>query len=144
MKRLVLGLALVVAVVVGAVVVSTGSARTGGKTIHLIATSATSFGPKTQAQVKPGVSGGFTDVISGDSNGRDAGTCTFVNKQLQNCTFNIVLKDGQLAFQGVFDYSKDTQDIPLVGGSGAYDGASGHVTVKPINNTKTNLTISMR
>jgi hypothetical protein len=144
MKKLMLGLT-AAAVLIGAVVVSTGSARTGGKTINLVATSATSFGPKTQAQIKPGALGGFTDVITGDSTGRDAGTCIFVNKQgLQNCTFNLLLKDGELAFQGVYDFTKRVQDIPLVGGSGAYDGATGHVTVTNVSNTKTQLKVSMR
>jgi hypothetical protein len=60
--------------------------------------------------------------------GRDMGECTLLNKadQAYYCDFVVLLPEGDVAVQGRLAYSfEETSFLPVTGGTGAYEGASG-------------------
>ena len=78
--------------------------------------------------------------------GYDSGVCTMTRvpdpsattgarkgpQTLENCNVTAMLKNGSLVAQGVIPYSSQNPEpstLAIIGGTGAYDGASGTVRV---------------
>jgi allene oxide cyclase-like protein len=62
-------------------------------------------------------------------------TCQVVERPRRNretalCTGSVILADGQISFQGAIVGDPDTVTLSIVGGTGAYNGASGTLTDK--------------
>jgi hypothetical protein len=69
---------------------------------------------------------------AGNQATREKGECTFMNKRSGQyfCTYNIRLAGGIVSVQGVLPYNPGTQGtIPVTGGTGAFEGAYGHLTL---------------
>lgn len=98
--------------------------------------------PPRMSKRRPSESPGDTAVLRGtlrDAGGARAGTvhATFVvtggrsPRTTELNTGTLALRDGLIALQGVADNTKgsDVDDFAVTGGTGAYDGASGTMTV---------------
>jgi hypothetical protein len=67
---------------------------------------------------------------TGHQIGREVGECVNLTKASRKnyCTFNIRLAGGQVSVQGVLPYVGGVGGtIPVTGGTGAYEGAYGHL-----------------
>ena len=63
---------------------------------------------------------------------REKGECVFLNKRSGQyfCTYNIHLAGGYVSVQGTLPYNPGIRaTIPITGGTGAYEGAYGHLTL---------------
>lgn len=74
-------------------------------------------------------------TFTGAKSGSLLVSCTVVkrprrNRETSNCTGTVILADGQIAFQGSIVGDPDTVTLPIVGGTGAYNGARGTLTDK--------------
>ena len=61
--------------------------------------------------------------------GRDAGVCTRVSPNEQICTVTLVLDRGRIVALGLARDGNRTYTIPIVGGTGDYETASGTLRV---------------
>jgi hypothetical protein len=99
----------------------------------------------------------FADDLSREKGGSvigdDGGSCTIVrvtsaDSVTVQCVVTLRLSGGQISTQGLVDESGTGTpppfDIPITGGTGAYEGASGHVTVKELNDTDSILTFHLQ
>jgi hypothetical protein len=99
----------------------------------------------------------FADDLSREKGGSvigdDGGSCTIVrvtsaDSATVQCVVTLRLSGGQISTQGLVDESGTGTpppfDIPITGGTGAYEGASGHVTVKELNDTDSILTFHLQ
>lgn len=62
---------------------------------------------------------------------------------LTHCSWNVQLADGQLALQGLYDFNRAKNVTPLVGGSGRYQGATGHYEDTMIKDERYEVTIRL-
>lgn len=100
----------------------------------------------------------FADDLSakegGSTFGTDGGVCTVVRvtdakaySGTSQCAVTLSLRDGQIAVQGLVEFTGDDLpepfDIAVTGGTGAYRDASGFVTVEELSDTKANLTLHL-
>jgi hypothetical protein len=95
------------------------------------------------------------DHQGGTKIGTDGVVCTIVRLEPQDkptdavlqCQATISLAGGQITVQGLFTTpTAENQfpppfDLAVTGGTGAYEGASGHITVQELNETDANLTV---
>lgn len=98
----------------------------------------------------------FSENLFDDDNdrvGRLAGSCdiTLVKRKangdpkdaMMQCLATFRLSDGQITVQGINWWSDETLVLPVTGGSGAYDEASGEVTIQFVNEKKTEYDFSL-
>jgi hypothetical protein len=140
--RSMLALAAIVAAV-GAIAIqaTAGSAAPAPKSLHLVATSLKKVGFSPKGKPHQGDRFGFGDKLSGDDTGFDRGVCTFVGgKGL--CNIQAQLSKGTLSLQGFLPQRVTNLQIPILGGTGAYDGASGTAVVTQVNKSTTDISIT--
>src|SRR3954451_22789327 len=140
-----LGLALVVGVVAiatVAILASSGSAQAPSSSLHLVAKSQTRVGFFPKHRPHQGDRFGFGDTLSGDDTGVDRGVCTVIGKQ-SLCTIQAQLSKGSISLQGFVTERSHNLQIPVTGGTGAYNGARGTAVVNDVNNSTTNITITL-
>jgi hypothetical protein len=73
----------------------------------------------------------FSGDVSGARKGRLVGACEVADQGEPTCHATYTIDGGQVTVAGVPDFSQqaETFRLPVTGGSGAYEGASGQVTV---------------
>jgi hypothetical protein len=72
--------------------------------------------------------------------GRDEGTCFRTNPGMAwECTWTNLLADGSITVQGPFLDSLEDTELAITGGTGAYAGATGTMTLHSRNETGTEL-----
>jgi len=90
------------------------------------------------------------DKKGGTKLGTDGGVCTIVRVEptsaVAQCAATLSLGGGQIAVQGLvtFPLAEETPpkfDLPITGGTGDFEGASGHITVEELNDTDANITV---
>jgi len=93
----------------------------------------------------------FSSVLSGARRGTDGGVCTVVNvidgpglTGVYHCTVTAQFADGQITGQALVLSTAGANparfNIAVTGGTGAYEGASGHVAVETLGPGRANLT----
>jgi hypothetical protein len=93
------------------------------------------------------------DHEGGTKVGIDGAVCTVVRldplsgptEAVLQCQATISLADGQITVQGLFTTPlsgvAEPFDLAVTGGTGAYEGAEGHLTVEELSDTDANLTV---
>jgi hypothetical protein len=140
--RSMLALAAIVAAV-GAIAIqaTAGSAAPAPKSLHLVATSLKKVGFFPKGKPHQGDRFGFGDRLSGDDTGFDRGICTIIGgKSL--CDVQAQLSKGTLSVQGFFPDKATNLPIAILGGTGAYDGASGTAVITNVNKSTTDINIT--
>jgi len=140
--RSVLALA-AIAAAVGAIAIqaTAGSAAPASKSLHLVATSLKKVGFFPKGKPHQGDRFGFGDTLSGEDTGFDRGVCTIVGgKSL--CDVEAKLSKGTLSLQGFVPDKANNLPIAILGGTGAYDGASGTAVVTNVNKSTTDIHIT--
>jgi hypothetical protein len=85
----------------------------------------------------------FSGDVSGERKGRLAGACEVADKGEPTCHATYTFDDGQITVAGVPDFSQDAEtfQLPVTGGSEAYEGASGQVSVRENGNAEHKMTL---
>ena len=124
-----------------------GEAQTSGTELHLIATSqkSASFFPKHHRHAVPGDRLGFGDKVAGDDTGITRAVCTIVGGSGGGlpCTVWVKLSKGTLALQGMLPEKSNNAPIAVLGGTGAYNGASGTAYATDLGSSKTRIVIDL-
>jgi hypothetical protein len=125
-----------------AIQATTGSAAPTKKTLHLTATSLKKVGFFPKSKPRQGDRFGFGDSVSGDDTGFDRGVCTIIGgKSL--CNVQVQLAKGTLSLQAFLPQGKTTNlPIPILGGTGDYDGATGTAVVTQVSKNTTDISIT--
>ena len=132
-----------IAAAVGAIAIqaTAGSAAPAPKTLHLVATSLNKVGFFPKGKPHNGDRFGFGDRITGDDTGFDRGVCTFVGgKSL--CNVQAQLSKGSLSLQGILPQKLNNSPIPILGGTGDYDGVGGTAVVTKVTKNSTDIKIT--
>jgi hypothetical protein len=80
------------------------------------------------------------DAENATTVGRDEGTCFRSNPGMAwECTWTNLLSDGSITVQGPFLDSLEDTELAITGGTGAYAGATGTMTLHSRNETGTEL-----
>jgi hypothetical protein len=84
----------------------------------------------------------------GESIGHDGGTCTVTSLEEGpdgefQCVATLWFDEGQITVQGLVQFSDEEFEIAITGGTGAYEGAAGHLTIVPRTERRARLTISL-
>jgi hypothetical protein len=98
---------------------------------------------RSEEDVSAGDSFVFSGDVSGEWNGRLAGACEVADKGEPTCHATYTFDDGQITVAGVPDFSQDAEtfQLPVTGGSEAYEGASGQVGVRANGNAEHKMTL---
>ena len=140
--RSMLGL-VAIAAAIGAIAIqaTAGSAAPAPKSLHLTATSLKKVGFFPKSKPRQGDRFGFGDKLSGDDTGFDRGICTIIgHKSL--CNVQAQLSKGTLSLQGFVPQKATNLPIPITGGTGDYDGASGTAVITNVNKSTTDINIT--
>ncbi len=120
-----------------------GSAAPAPKTLHLVATSQKKAGFFPKGKPHNGDRFGFGDRLTGDDTGFDRGVCTIIGgKSL--CNVQAQLSKGTLSLQGFATEKATNLPIPILGGTGDYDGASGTALITDVNKRTTDINITLK
>ncbi len=150
MKRIPIGLAALV-VVCGAVALpSFAGNRERGRTIDLTGVMTSD---RVVVDVKPaGYSAGDIGYVvgklseKGKPTGRYHGVCFTIANNSSQCSFTVGLPDGQLVLQASYGPGFNTGSTalePVVGGTGAYEGARGVVHDTEVDNTHLRIRVEL-
>ena len=140
-----LSLALLVgaaAIATVAILATSGSAQSPPSTLHLVEKSQNKVGFFPRHRPHQGDRFGFGDKTSGDDTGTDRGICTVIGKQTL-CNIENELSKGTLSAQGVVPQTPHNSPVAIIGGTGAYNGARGTAIVNQVNNSTTDITITL-
>ena len=98
---------------------------------------------RSEEDVSAGDSFVFSGDVSGERTGRLAGACAVADKGEPTCHATYTFDDGQITVAGVPDFSQDAEtfQLPVTGGSDAYEGASGQVRVRENGQAKHDMTL---
>jgi hypothetical protein len=98
---------------------------------------------KSEEDVSAGDSFVFSGDVSGARKGRLAGACVVADEGEPTCHATYTFDDGQITVAGVPDFSQEAEtfQLPVTGGSDAYEGASGQVSVSENGQAKHNMTL---
>src|SRR6476661_9821139 len=132
-----------IAAAVGAIAIqaTSGSAAPAPKSLHLTATSLKNVGFFPKGKPRQGDRFGFGDKLSGDDSGFDRGVCTVIGRK-SLCNIQAQLSKGTLSLQGFVSEKSSNLPIPIIGGTGDYDGASGTAVITDVNKSTTDITIT--
>jgi hypothetical protein len=68
----------------------------------------------------------------GDASGTQMSLCTRTTGDEEEstlaCTLTLKFEEGSIVSEGLFDTARDEEELAILGGTGDYDGARGHVT----------------
>ena len=147
------------AITAAALTATPGSAQAPPGTLHFVDKKQQGvgfFAPAipTKQRKRPGPNGkprqgdrfGFGDTVTGDDTGFDRAVCTVTGNSQALCTAVVQLSKGTLTAKGFVTLSGPANKSPLAitGGTGAYDGARGTALVTDVNQTTTNIEITLR
>ena len=98
---------------------------------------------KSEEDISAGDSFVFSGDVSGARKGRLAGACQVAAQGEPTCHATYTLGDDQVTIAGVPDFSQqaETFTIPVTGGSGRYQGATGHITVRETTRAEHDITL---
>jgi hypothetical protein len=98
---------------------------------------------RSEEDVSAGDSFVFSGDISGERKGRLAGACAVADKGEPTCHATYTFDDGQITVAGVPEFSQEAEtfQLPVTGGSDAYEGASGQVRVRENGQAKHDMTL---
>jgi hypothetical protein len=98
---------------------------------------------RSEEDVSAGDSFVFSGDVSGERKGRLAGACAVADKGEPTCHVTYTFDDGQITVAGVPDFSQEAEtfQLPVTGGSDAYEGASGQVRVRENGQAKHDMTL---
>jgi hypothetical protein len=98
---------------------------------------------KSEEDISAGDSFVFSGDVSGQRRGRLAGACEVSDKAEPTCHATYTFDDGQITVAGVPDFSQEAETfrLPVTGGSDAYEGASGQVSVRENGQAEHNMTL---
>jgi hypothetical protein len=98
---------------------------------------------RSEEDVSAGDSFVFSGDVSGERKGRLAGACDVADKGEPTCHATYTFDDGQITVAGVPDFSQEAEtfQLPVTGGSDAYEGASGQVSVRENGQAEHNMTL---
>jgi hypothetical protein len=157
MKRLpLLIVGAVAASTVALMLAVTGSAQTQGRVIHVIVHEVqftdVDHPPKKFSQGDEFVLRGklFETRTSKKQIGSSGGSCVFVvaarHKSAAQCTNVFFLPEGKITAIGGVWYRPELQTfaVPVVGGTGAYNGAEGTLVWEQLKGGKANLTFKLK
>jgi hypothetical protein len=140
--RSMLGLVAIVAAL-GAIAIqaTAGSAAPTKKSLHLTATSLKKVGFFPKTKPRQGDTFGFGDSLSGDDTGFDRGVCTVIGHQ-SLCNIQVQLSKGTLSLQAFLPQKLTNLPIPILGGTGDYDGAAGTAIVTQVSKKTTDINVT--
>jgi hypothetical protein len=80
----------------------------------------------------------FSGDVSGARKGRLVGACGVADKGEPTCHATYTFDDGQITVAGVPDFAQEAEtfQLPVTGGSDAYQGASGEVRIREPGNSR--------
>ena len=98
---------------------------------------------KSEEDISAGDSFVFSGDVSGERKGRLGGACEVADKGEPTCHATYTFDDGQITVAGVPDFSQEAEtfQLPVTGGSDAYEGASGQVRVRENGQAKHDMTL---
>jgi hypothetical protein len=98
---------------------------------------------RSEEDVSAGDSFVFSGDVSGERKGRLAGACAVADEGEPTCHATYTFDDGQITVAGVPDFSQEAEtfQLPVTGGSDAYEGASGQVRVRENGQAKHDMTL---
>ena len=98
---------------------------------------------RSEEDISAGDSFVFSGDVSGERKGRLAGACDVADKGEPTCHATYTFDDGQITVAGVPDFSQqaETFQLPVTGGSDAYEGASGQVIVRENGQAEHDMTL---
>jgi hypothetical protein len=143
--RSMLALVAVLAAIGAAAIQATGgSAATPPKSLHLVAHSLKKVGFFPKGKPRQGDRFGFGDTLTGDDTGFDRGVCTIVGgKSL--CNIQVQLSRGTLSLQAFLPNGKPQNlPIPILGGTGDYDGATGTAIITQVSKNTTDVSVTLK
>lgn len=84
----------------------------------------------------------------GETIGHDGGTCTVVSVEEPRlpefqCVATLWFDEGQITAQGLIQFNGKPFEVAITGGTGAYEGAAGHITGVPRSERRTRFIISL-
>jgi hypothetical protein len=84
----------------------------------------------------------------GETIGHDGGTCTVVSVEEPRlpefqCIATLWFDEGQITAQGLVQFTDEAFEVAITGGTGAYEGAAGHITIAPRTERRSRLIISL-
>ena len=125
-----------------AIQATTGSAAPTKKSLHLVGTSLKKVGFFPKSKPRQGDTFGFGDSLTGDDTGFDRGICTIIGHQ-SLCNIQVQLSKGTLSLQAFLPQGKATNlPIPILGGTGDYDGATGTAVVTQVSKKTTDINVT--
>jgi Dirigent-like protein len=130
------------AVATAAVLAASGSAAPAHRTLHFVSKSQPAVGFFPYGAPKQGTTLGFGDRISGSDHGTDRGVCTVIGSSLL-CNIDVRLSKGTLAVQGTVPQHPHNSPLAVVGGTGAYKGASGTARTTEVDASTTKIEVSL-
>jgi hypothetical protein len=82
----------------------------------------------------------------GETIGHDGGTCTVVSVEEPRvpefqCIATLWFEEGQITAQGLVQFNGEPFQVAVTGGTGAYDGAAGHISIVPRTERRSQLNI---
>jgi hypothetical protein len=97
----------------------------------------------SEEDISAGDSFVFSGDVSGERNGRLAGACQVADRGEPTCHATYTFDDGQITVAGVPDFRQkaETFQLPVTGGSDAYEGANGQVTVRENGDAEHSMTL---
>jgi hypothetical protein len=98
---------------------------------------------KSEEDVSAGDSFVFSGDVSGARKGRLAGACEVADEGEPTCHATYTFDDGQITVAGMPDFSQEAESfqLPVTGGSEAYEDASGQVRVRENGQAEHNMTL---
>ncbi len=98
---------------------------------------------RSEEDVSAGDSFVFSGDVSGARKGRLGGACEVADKGEPTCHATYTFDDGQVTVAGMPDFSQQTETftLPVTGGSGGYQGASGQVRIKENGRAEHDMTL---
>ena len=98
---------------------------------------------RSEGDISAGDSFVFSGDVSGERKGRLAGACGVADEGEPTCHATYTFDDSQITVAGVPDFSQqaETFRLPVTGGSDAYEGATGQVTVREDGEAEHNMTL---
>jgi hypothetical protein len=98
---------------------------------------------RSEEDVSAGDSFVFSGDVSGERKGRLAGACAVADEGEPTCHATYTFDDGQITVAGVPNFSQEAEtfQLPVTGGSDAYEGASGQVRVRENGQAKHDMTL---
>jgi hypothetical protein len=98
---------------------------------------------RSEGDISAGDSFVFSGDVSGERTGRLVGACQVADKGEPTCHATYTFDDGRITVAGVPDFSQkaETFQLSVTGGSDAYEGASGQVSVRENGQAKHNMTL---